>query len=131
MTGKPKGTIARHELPMLPRELTYCCQEKAWFDEQVMVDWVQEILAPYVAKVPHGKVPIILLVHFTVHKTSRVVDVIQQLGIEVEFIPLSCTGMVQPMDVGYYKSLKANVGNQYRECKLPSGLLQQGMLSRM
>ena len=48
MTGKPNGTIARRELPMLCKELTYHCQEKAWFDEQVMVDWVNEILAPYV-----------------------------------------------------------------------------------
>ena len=100
ITGKPKGTIARRELPILPSELVYRCQEKAWFDEQVMMDWVQDILAPYVANVPRGIVPIILLDDFTVHKSGRVVDAIQQLGIEVEFIPPGCTGMVQPMDVG-------------------------------
>ena len=114
-TGKPKGTIARRELPSLPKELTYRCQEKAWFDEQVMVDWVDEILTPYVANVPRGIVPIILLDDFTVHKTGRVVGMIQRLGVEVEFIPPGCTGMVQPVDVGYNKSLKANVRKQYRE----------------
>lgn len=115
ITGKPKGTIARRELPILPSELVYRCQEKAWFDEQVMMDWVQEILAPYVANVPRGIVPIILLDDFTVHKSGRVVDAIQQLGIEVEFIPPGCTGMVQPVDVGYNKSLKAKVRDEYRE----------------
>ena len=85
------------------------------FDEQVMVDWVQEILTLYIANVPHRIVPIILLNDFIVHKTSRVVDAIQQLGIKVEFIPPGCTGMVQPVDVGYNKSLKANVRNQYCE----------------
>ena len=80
-----------------------------------MVDWVHEILAPYVANVLRWIVPIILLDDFTVHKTSRVVNVIQRLGVEVEFIPPGCTGMVQPVDVGYNKLLKANVCKQYCE----------------
>ena len=115
MSGKPKGHIAKRELPTLPGNLTYHCQEKAWFDEHVMLDWVKEVLAPYVANAPHGIVPIILLDDFTAHKTGQVVDAIQHLGIEVEFVPPGCTGMVQPVDVGYNKSLKGKVREQYHE----------------
>ena len=86
-TGKANGTIAKRELETLPKDLIYRCQEKAWFDEPVMLEWVEKVLKPYVANVPHGIVPIIFLDDFSVHKTGSVVRAIQDLGVEVEFIP--------------------------------------------
>ena len=80
-----------------------------------MMEWVNVILAPYVANAPRGIVPILFLDDFTVHKTGCVVDAIQQLGVEVEFIPPGCTGMVQPVDVGYNNSLKAKVRHEFRQ----------------
>jgi hypothetical protein len=100
---------------MLPVDLRYRCQDKAWFDEEVMLDWVELCLKPYVTDVPHGIVPLLLLDDFKVHKMGVVVQAIQALGVEVEFIPPGCTGMVQPVDVGYNKPLKAKVRDQYRE----------------
>ena len=44
---------------------------------------------------------------------GSVVSAIQALGVEVEFIPPGCTGLVQPVDVGYNKVLKAKVKDQY------------------
>ena len=44
---------------------------------------------------------------------GSVVSAIQALGVEVEFIPPGCTGLVQPVDVGYNKSFKTNVKDQY------------------
>ena len=79
--------IATRELPTLPGEMWYCCQEKAWFDKVVMMKWVRECLAPYVVMAPPGIVPILLLDDFSVHKTGPVVRAIQALGVQVEFIP--------------------------------------------
>jgi hypothetical protein len=47
-----------------------------------------------------------------------VVEAIQALGVEVEFIPPGCTGMVQLVDVGFNKSLKSKFRDQYREWML-------------
>jgi len=44
---------------------------------------------------------------------GSVVSAIQASGVEVEFIPPGCTGLVQPVDVGYNKSFKAKVKDQY------------------
>ncbi len=86
-TGKANGTIAKRELETLPTDLVYRCQEKAWFDKPIMLEWVEKVLKPYVANVPHGIVPILFLDDFSVHKTGAVVRAIQDLGVEVEFIP--------------------------------------------
>ncbi len=46
---------------------------------------------------------------------SMVTTAIQNLCIEVFFIPLGCTGLVQPMDVGFNKSFKAKMHSVYQE----------------
>ena len=78
-----------------------------------MLEWVQEVLAPYVATAPPGIVPLLYLDSCRVHMMGSVVEAIQALGVEVEFIPPGCTGLVQPVNVGYNKSLKAKVRDQY------------------
>ena len=91
----------------------YKVQPKAWFSEEIMLERVEEVLAPYVATAPPGVVPLLYLDSFKVHMMQSVVSAIQALGVEVEFIPPGCTGLVQPVDVGYNKALKAKVMDQY------------------
>ena len=40
---------------------------------------------------------------------SSVVDLIQQAGVEAEFIPVGLTGLCQPFDIGINKPLKNHV----------------------
>jgi len=43
------------ELPIYPAGAKYKCQPKAWFSEDIMLEWVAEILTPYVTTVSvHG-----------------------------------------------------------------------------
>jgi hypothetical protein len=114
-TGKKNGMIARCELPMLPDDLCYRCQEKVWFDKEVMVAWVKECLKPNIANVPCEIVLLLLLDDFKVHKMGVVIQAIQALSVEVDFILTGCTGMVQPINIGYNKPLKAKVSDQYHE----------------
>ena len=79
-----------------------------------MLDWIEVVLKPFVANVPHWIVPILFLDSFTVHKMGCIVNAIQAIGVEVDSIPPGCTGMVQPVDVGYNKPFKAKVPEQYR-----------------
>ena len=107
--GVSNGHIATRELPTLPDDLNYACQSKAWFDEQTMLVWIRDVLAPYVATAHHEIVPILLLDSFRVHMKATVVNAIQTLGVEVIFIPPGCTSVVQPIDVGYNKSFKCKM----------------------
>ena len=92
--GSPKGRIATKEIPTLPVRLLYKVNKKAWFNKQGMLDWVKLVLAPYIATAPEDIVPILFLDMFKVHMMQSVVQAIQTLGVQVEFIPARCTGLV-------------------------------------
>ncbi len=78
-----------------------------------MLKWIDQILAPYVATAPEGVVPILFLDSFLVHMMATIVNRIQDLGVQVEFIPPGCTGLLQPVDVGYNKAFKAKLRTVY------------------
>ncbi len=104
--GMPNGTIARREVPTLPEGSIYRLNEKAWYNEQIMLDWIKHVLAPYAATALPGIIPILFWDQFRVHKMGRIVNAIQALGVQVEFIPAGCTGLVQPVDVGFNRAFK-------------------------
>jgi hypothetical protein len=111
--GVEGGTIHKRELPNHPSGAIYTVQKKAWFDERVMLDWVYKVLAPYVRTAPPGVIPIIFLDSFKVHLLGSVANAIQNIGVQVEYIPAGCTGLVQPIDVGINKPYKSNMTKVY------------------
>jgi hypothetical protein len=115
LAGKRGGIIERSELPTFPVDAIYKVQPKVWFLEGIMLEWINEVLAPHVATAPPGIVPLLFLDSFAVHMMGSVVNKIQELGVEVKFIPPSCTGLVQPVNIGYNKSFKAKMKDQYMD----------------
>jgi hypothetical protein len=113
--GTRYGRIATRELLDHPQEMKYAMQPKAWFDEATMLDWVDDVLKPYVATAPVGIIPILFLDSFKVHLLGSVADANQDLGVELEIIPPGCTGLVHPIDVGINKPFKANMRKIYTE----------------
>jgi hypothetical protein len=91
----------------------YAVQKKAWFDEVTMLEWVKKVLAPDVAMAPVGIIPILFLDSFKVHLLGSVTNAIQKLGIEIEYILAGCTGLVQPINVGFNKPYKYNTKKVY------------------
>jgi hypothetical protein len=85
--AKRGGAIERRELVTYPAGAVYKVQPKAWFSEDIMLEWVEEVLAPYVVTSPPGIVPLLYLDSFRVHMMGSVVSAIQAIGVEVEFIP--------------------------------------------
>jgi hypothetical protein len=73
----------------------------------------QGVLAPYATTAPIGIIPILFLDSFKVHMLGTVADAIHKLGVELEFIPPGCTGLVQPIDVDFNKPYKANYTKLY------------------
>ena len=105
-----------------PVDCSYICQDRAWMDEAVMLQWVKEVLEPWSKHVPAGIVPYLLLDSYKCHLMSLVVHAIQDLGIEVEHIPGGCTGLVQPLVVGVNKPLKNQIRRKWEEYMLEEGL---------
>ena len=73
LVGKPKGRIGKKEIATLPDSAFYRVNEKAWFTEAVMLDWVKLILTPWAAKALPGIVPILLRDQFN-SLTTMVAD---------------------------------------------------------
>jgi hypothetical protein len=85
--GKHNGRIARLEFTMYPAGHHYRCQEAAWMDERVMLAWVEEVLAPYVAMAPEDIILLLILNSYQCHMMASVVNKIQELGVKVKHIP--------------------------------------------
>ena len=121
--GKPGGHIAQLEFSTYPNEMIKACQENAWMDEKAMLMWVEKILKPYVMTAPDGIVPrILFLDSYQCHMMASVVEAVQELGIEVENISSSCTGLCQPVDVGVNKPFKNRLRNQWERWMIAKGL---------
>ena len=102
----------------------YACQENAWMDEQVMLMWVEKVLKPYVKSAPEGIVPLFLLDSYHCHMMASVVNEIQDLGVEVEHIPGSCTYLCQPVDIGINKPHKKHMRCQWEIWMISEGMVK-------
>ena len=109
------AVIATRELCDHPQEMKYAMQPKAWFNKATMLDWVDDVLKPYVATAPVGIIPILFLDSFKVHLLGSIADAIQGLGVELKIIPPGCTILVQPVNVGINKPFKTNMRKIYME----------------
>ena len=95
-------------------DCSYICQEQAWMEEAVMLQWVKEVLEPWSKNVPDGIMPYLLLDSGKCHLMSSVVHPIQDLRIEVDHIPGGCTGLLQPLDMGVNNPLRIRFGGNGR-----------------
>ena len=80
-----------------------------------MLDWVALVLKPYVATAPKGIIPAIFLDMFSVHMMVLVVNNIQALSDQIQFILGGCTGLCQTVNVGYNKTPKAKMRTQFNK----------------
>ena len=120
--GKPNGRIVQCEFPMYPKGMIYACQDNAWMDERVMLMWVEMVLKPYVDTAPQNMVPLLFLDSYCCHMMHLVVNVIQDLGVEVEHIPGGCTSLCQPVDIGINKRFKAFLHKAWEKWMIDKGI---------
>jgi hypothetical protein len=85
-----------------------CVQEKGWFDGPVAQIWVEKVLKPHVQNANQA---LLLLDHFSVHLTSEFVQSINDLGVNIEYIPAGYTCVLQPVDVGVNAPFKKAIRN--------------------
>ena len=121
--GKPNGRIVTRESPEFPEGIRYTCQDNAWMDEKVMLQWVEKILKPYVDDAPDGVVPLLFLDSYHCHIMGSVVTAIQNLGVKVEHIPDGCTYLCQPVDVGVNKPFKKLIRDKWEQWVISEGIV--------
>ena len=109
------GKIMKKEGHTYPTDALFATQEKAWMSEALMLLWIEKILKPYLLTAPPGIIPLLFLDSFGVHKMGSVNRAVNGLGCEVIIIPPGCTGLTQPVDVGYNKPFKNLVRDKYEE----------------
>jgi hypothetical protein len=120
--GKHDGRIAQLEFTTYPAGPHYCCQEAVWMDEQVMLAWVEEVLAPYVMTAPKDIIPLVILDSYQCHMMASVVYKNQELGVKVKHIPGGCTSLCQPVDVGFNKPFKSCVQKMWIKWMIKEGI---------
>ena len=120
---KPNGRIVTREFPEFPDRFLNTCQDNAWMDNKVMLQWVEKILKPYVDDAPDGVIPIWFLDSYRCHIMGSVVTAIQNLGVEVEHIPGGCTYLCQPVDVGVNKPFLKLIRDKWEQWMISKGIV--------
>ena len=118
--GSPTGRIACEQAPTYDHTSIYDLQKTAWMDERVMLHWVDEVIKPYMVTAPEDVVPVLLLDSYQCHIMALVVNKITKLGVEVIHIPGGCTGLVQPLNVGYNRPFKVRIHKKWQEWMMNS-----------
>jgi hypothetical protein len=71
--GQPSGRIPRTGFATYLTTHHYRCQVNAWMDKDVMIVWVEEVLAPYIAMALEYIVPLLVLDSYQCHMMALVV----------------------------------------------------------
>ena len=87
-----------------PPDLICATQSKAWMTENMMHNWINQVLEPF-AHARTGRI-CLLLDSFQVHLRESVRIRILEIGVELIFIPGGLTSDFQPLDVGINGPLK-------------------------
>ncbi|GMF44871.1 unnamed protein product [Phytophthora fragariaefolia] len=94
--GQPGGEVEKEVQPYVPPHVaTYSVQGTSWFDERVMLEWMNYSFKPNVTSYS-----LLILDTLKTHKMDIVLDELEDMGTSVHFEPPGCTGVAQSLDVG-------------------------------
>ena len=113
----------KKEFPNFPPGCKYYFQENACIDERAIIEWVRNILKPYIEMATKNVVLMLVLDSYQCRMMALAVKPIKWLGIEVDLIPGGCTSLYQPVDVGINKALKSLVPKDWGDWMMDSGII--------
>jgi transposase-like protein len=85
-------------------------QSSAWFDETVMLDWIEQVWRPEVT----GPT-VLILDSLRVHKLESVQRAFAEMGTYPVYVPGGATSVAQPLDVGVMGPFKKKLRSLYVE----------------
>jgi hypothetical protein len=89
---------------VFPGDNIYMVQPSGWMDGEAFQEWVQRVVRPFVEL--HNNSLYLLLDQFSVHMQHINTFALQQIGVEVDFIPAGYTPELQVLDKGVHKPFK-------------------------
>jgi hypothetical protein len=89
---------------VFPGDNVYTVQPSGWMDGEAFQEWVQRVVRPFAEL--HNNCLYLLLDQFSVHMHHNNTFALQQIGIEVNFIPAGYTPVLQVLDKGVHKPFK-------------------------
>jgi DDE superfamily endonuclease len=111
--GKAEGRIHRELISRkgYPDNIQLAVQESAWFDERIMLDWIEKVWRPFA--VTGEKIYYLLLDNCPAHCTFKVKDAFSRCRTEIDYVPRGYTSRLQVMDVGVNKPFKHYARNKF------------------
>lgn len=92
LEGGPKGT-------------RYNCTASGWFDSITFTDWVKTVAIPYLKKMDGEKV--LIGDNLQSHLSLEAIELCMKYNIRFVFLPKNSTHLTQPLDVCFFRPLKA------------------------
>ncbi|MFN9656651.1 MAG: transposase [Dolichospermum sp.] len=89
---------------VFPGDNVYTVQPSGWMDGEAFQEWIQRVVRPYAEL--HNNSLYLLLDQFSVHMKHNNTIQLQQIGVEVDFIPAGYTPVLQVLDKGVHKPFK-------------------------
>lgn len=87
-----------------PKGIQYAVQEKAWMDQEGMLDWIRRVWGPWVDK--REGIKLMIIDKFSSHLCAPVLAKLAEHKTMVEVIPGGYTSKLQVLDVGVNRPFK-------------------------
>ena len=87
-----------------PPKVRYNRTKSGWFDGPTFLEWFETVLVPWAKKLSGTKV--IIGDNLSSHLNIDILRHCQRLGIKFIFLPPNTSHITQPLDVGFFRSLK-------------------------
>ena len=86
------------------------CTSNGWINQNIFLEW----FSFFISSIPLARPVLLILDGHSSHMTVEVIEMAQNNGIHMLCLPSHCTHILQPLDVGVFKSLKVHYS---RACK--------------
>jgi len=93
-----------------PEDAVFNCSPSGWMESDQFVEWFEKVFVPAVSELEGGK--LLLFDGHNSHISTRVVDIAVQNDIELLCLPAHTSSILQPLDVGVFKTVKG----MWRKC---------------
>ena len=116
--GKTTGC---HAKVAFPDKWHVTHSESHWSTERTMLEYLENIIIPYVTStrqaldLPKDQPAFALFDVFAVHRSHSVLDMLKSNNIHQIFVPASCTGELQPLDVGINDQFKGLLKQEFSQ----------------
>jgi hypothetical protein len=95
-----------------PEDCQYGVQEKAWMNEDQMLEWIKLVWKPFAVS-RGSRLLYLILDECPTHLTSKVKRAFDDCRTEIDFIPGGYTAKLQPLDIGINKPFKNYVTESF------------------